>query len=119
MTSSRVHASEDKDAIVWPLVRQPQLSGVTVWYDEDRIILGDNWLKEMDKGFKAWRIVPGAHPRHIEQVTKSKATHDSPFLGPDGPSYVCGPLPPSAKFIRVTEAAPGAGERLSKISTIG
>jgi len=50
------HASEDKDSFVRPLVRQLQLSNVTVWYDEDRIAFGDTSLREMNKGLKASRF---------------------------------------------------------------
>ena len=44
------HASEDKDAIVFPLVDQLRLLGVRVWYDEFELKVGDSLSRKIDHG---------------------------------------------------------------------
>jgi len=44
------HASEDKDEFVRPLVEALQRLGVTVWYDEFQLKVGDSLRRSIDKG---------------------------------------------------------------------
>ncbi|WP_250690175.1 toll/interleukin-1 receptor domain-containing protein, partial [Erysipelothrix aquatica] len=44
------HASEDKDKIVKPLANTLRNFGVSVWYDEFELKLGDSLSKSIDKG---------------------------------------------------------------------
>lgn len=44
------HASEDKDEFVRPLAISLQEQGVTVWYDEFTLRLGDSLRRSIDKG---------------------------------------------------------------------
>ena len=44
------HASEDKDAIVRPLVAALREKGLKVWYDEFELTLGDSLLRKIDEG---------------------------------------------------------------------
>jgi hypothetical protein len=44
------HASDDKDAVVRPLVHALQERGLRVWYDEFELRLGDSLRREIDKG---------------------------------------------------------------------
>lgn len=44
------HASEDKDAIVRPLAHALQDVGLSVWYDEFELRIGDSLRRKIDKG---------------------------------------------------------------------
>ncbi len=44
------HASEDKDEIVRPLAYALQSEGLTVWYDEFELKIGDSLRRKIDKG---------------------------------------------------------------------
>ena len=44
------HASEDKDAFVRPLVVALQTLGVSVWYDEFSLEVGDSISRSIDRG---------------------------------------------------------------------
>ena len=46
------HASEDKDAIVRPLVTILERLSVRVWYDEFSLQLGDSLTASIDKGLQ-------------------------------------------------------------------
>lgn len=44
------HASEDKDEVVRPLAISLQSEGLTVWYDEFELKIGDSLRRKIDKG---------------------------------------------------------------------
>lgn len=44
------HASEDKEEVVRPLVNALQKEGLTVWYDEFEMKIGDSLRRKIDKG---------------------------------------------------------------------
>ncbi|MBA7526390.1 hypothetical protein ES705_18552 [subsurface metagenome] len=44
------HASEDKDEIVRPLAYALQAEGLSVWYDEFEMKIGDSLRRKIDKG---------------------------------------------------------------------
>ena len=44
------HASEDKEDVVRPLVYALQKEGLTVWYDEFEMKIGDSLRRKIDKG---------------------------------------------------------------------
>jgi hypothetical protein len=44
------HASEDKDEVVRPLVLALQSQGLSVWYDEFTLKIGDSLRRKIDKG---------------------------------------------------------------------
>lgn len=44
------HASEDKDEVVRPLAYALQSEGLTVWYDEFEMRIGDSLRRKIDKG---------------------------------------------------------------------
>jgi len=44
------HASEDKDAVVRPLATALQQAGLSVWYDEFELRIGDSLRRKIDKG---------------------------------------------------------------------
>jgi len=44
------HASEDKDEVVRPLARALKEVGLSVWYDEFELKIGDSLRKKIDKG---------------------------------------------------------------------
>jgi hypothetical protein len=44
------HASEDKDEVVRPLVIALQAEGLSVWYDEFEMKIGDSLRRKIDKG---------------------------------------------------------------------
>ncbi len=44
------HASEDKDAVVRPLANALKAEGLTVWYDEFELRLGDSLRRKIDRG---------------------------------------------------------------------
>lgn len=44
------HASEDKDELVRPLAHSLQEVGLTVWYDEFELKIGDSLRRKIDKG---------------------------------------------------------------------
>lgn len=44
------HASEDKDAIVRPLAAELSRLGLSVWYDESTLTLGDSLRQKIDEG---------------------------------------------------------------------
>ncbi|MEM6797405.1 MAG: toll/interleukin-1 receptor domain-containing protein, partial [Acidobacteriota bacterium] len=50
------HASEDKDDFVRPLVDALKARGLKVWYDEDQILLGDDFRAKMDQGLALARF---------------------------------------------------------------
>lgn len=50
------HASEDKELIVAPLVRQLRNLGVRVWYDRDAMKLGDSLRQAIDSGLSKSRF---------------------------------------------------------------
>ena len=49
------HASEDKDAIVWPLATILERLSVRVWYDEFSLQLGDSLTASIDRGLQESR----------------------------------------------------------------
>lgn len=50
------HASEDKDAVVRPLVQALVLNGVSVWYDEFELKIGDSLRRKIDRGLSNSRF---------------------------------------------------------------
>jgi TIR domain len=50
------HASEDKDVVARPLAEQLQAAGLTVWYDEFSLALGDSLRESIDKGLSGSRF---------------------------------------------------------------
>ena len=44
------HASEDKDAVARPLARALETAGLTVWYDEFELRIGDSLRRKIDYG---------------------------------------------------------------------
>lgn len=44
------HASEDKDEVVRPLAKALQNEGLSVWYDEFELKIGDSLRRKIDKG---------------------------------------------------------------------
>jgi hypothetical protein len=44
------HASEDKDEVVRPLANALQAAGLSVWYDEFELKIGDSLRRKIDKG---------------------------------------------------------------------
>lgn len=50
------HASEDKDAIVRPLAESLIELGLTVWYDEFTLKIGDSLRQKIDKGLASSRV---------------------------------------------------------------
>lgn len=50
------HASEDKDEVVRPLAQALQQAGLSVWYDEFELRIGDSLRKKIDKGLGASRF---------------------------------------------------------------
>ena len=44
------HASEDKEEVVRPLAHKLQNKGLTVWYDEFEMKIGDSLRRKIDKG---------------------------------------------------------------------
>ena len=50
------HASEDKDAFVRPLAAALQSLGVSIWYDEFSLRVGDSLSRSIDKGIAGSRL---------------------------------------------------------------
>ena len=50
------HASEDKDGIVRALAQALQERGLTVWYDEFSLVIGDNLRRKIDAGLVSSRF---------------------------------------------------------------
>ena len=58
------HAAEDKDEIVRPLANALRASGLTVWYDEFELAIGDSLRRKIDAGIahsKFGIVVLSAH----------------------------------------------------------
>lgn len=58
------HATEDKDLVVRPLARALQDRGLSVWYDEFELRVGDSLRRSIDKGIANSRfgLVVLSHP---------------------------------------------------------
>ncbi len=50
------HASEDKDEIARPLAERLIAAGLSVWYDEFSLVLGDSLRESIDRGLAASRF---------------------------------------------------------------
>ena len=50
------HASEDKDAVVRPLAHALSDGGLTVWYDEFELRIGDSLRRKIDTGLAKSRF---------------------------------------------------------------
>jgi len=50
------HASEDKDEVVRPLAHALQAGGLTVWYDEFELRIGDSLRRKIDHGLARSRF---------------------------------------------------------------
>lgn len=50
------HASEDKDEVVRPLAEALRAGGLTVWYDEFVLKMGDSLRREIDRGLSTSRF---------------------------------------------------------------
>jgi hypothetical protein len=50
------HASEDKDELVRPLAQALKNKGLTVWYDEFELRIGDSLRRKIDKGLASSRF---------------------------------------------------------------
>ncbi|EHZ3054554.1 toll/interleukin-1 receptor domain-containing protein, partial [Salmonella enterica subsp. enterica] len=57
------HASEDKDIFVRPLVNELNRLGISVWYDEQTLEVGDSLRRKIDSGLRkaAYGIVVLSH----------------------------------------------------------
>ena len=67
------HASEDKDNFVRPLAAALRGSGISVWYDEFSLTLGDSLRRSIDRGLKESRfgvvvLSPSFFEKHWPQV---------------------------------------------------
>jgi hypothetical protein len=49
------HASEDKDNVARPRAQMLRDAGITVWYDEIELTLGDSLRRKIDEGLAASR----------------------------------------------------------------
>ena len=50
------YASEDKDKVVQPLVQALEMGGLTVWYDDLELKIGDSLRRSIDQGIGASRF---------------------------------------------------------------
>lgn len=50
------HASEDKDSVVRPLAESLQAAGLSVWYDEFELRIGDSLRRKIDRGLSSSRF---------------------------------------------------------------
>ena len=50
------HASEDKDDVVRPLAAELAAAGLSVWYDEYELRVGDSLRRKIDKGIAHSRM---------------------------------------------------------------
>ena len=50
------HAAEDKDGVVRDLVDSLQHEGVTVWYDDSELRIGDSLRRKIDEGLTGSRF---------------------------------------------------------------
>jgi hypothetical protein len=50
------HASEDKDEVVRPLAQALQQAGLSVWYDEFELRIGDSLRRKIDRGLASSRF---------------------------------------------------------------
>jgi hypothetical protein len=50
------HASEDKAAVVRPLAKALRERGLTVWFDESELHIGDSLRRKIDQGIRACRF---------------------------------------------------------------
>ena len=50
------HASEDKDEVVRPLATAIQAAGLSVWYDEFELRIGDSLRRKIDTGLASSRF---------------------------------------------------------------
>jgi hypothetical protein len=50
------HASEDKTAVARPLAERLVAGGLTVWYDEFALSVGDSLMSEIDRGLRVCRF---------------------------------------------------------------
>jgi hypothetical protein len=50
------HASEDKDEVVRPLANALRAAGLSVWYDEFELRIGDSLRRKIDKGLAGSRF---------------------------------------------------------------
>ena len=50
------HASEDKDEVVRPLATALRLAGLSVWFDEFELRIGDSLRQKIDKGLASSRF---------------------------------------------------------------
>lgn len=50
------HASEDKDEVVRPLATAIQAAGLSVWYDEFELRIGDSLRRKIDRGLASSRF---------------------------------------------------------------
>lgn len=64
------HAAEDKDAVVRPLALSLQQRGLSVWYDEFELRVGDSLRRKIDSGIARSRfgIVVSSHTRSSQRV---------------------------------------------------
>jgi hypothetical protein len=51
------HASEDKDEVVRPLANALRETGLSVWYDEFELRIGDSLRRKIDRGLGSSRFV--------------------------------------------------------------
>jgi hypothetical protein len=62
------HASEDKDAVVRPLAKRLSDAGLSIWYDEFSLRLGDSLRQSVDRGLRDSRYgVVVLSPRFFEK----------------------------------------------------
>lgn len=50
------HASEDKEAIARPLAEALRNCGLTIWFDEYELVLGDSLRRKVDEGLRYSRV---------------------------------------------------------------
>jgi hypothetical protein len=50
------HASEDKDTVAQPLAEELMARGLTVWFDQYELVLGDSLRRKIDEGLAQSRV---------------------------------------------------------------
>ena len=59
------HASEDKDDVVRPLAHALKDGGLSVWYDEFELSIGDSLKRQIDKGVSKSRFGVVVFSKHF------------------------------------------------------
>src|SRR5687768_15661208 len=113
------HAREDKATVARPLAERLQMSGLTVWIDEQTLTLGDSLRQKIDEGLSQSKYGVLVLSPNFFAKKWPKRELDALFTREDAEGKVVLPVWHNISAEEVARAAPLLASRLAASTTEG